>query len=209
MKRRLLASLLTLVMMLSLLTTAALADEVTKTSTKYDWNDYGGYYDSATEGENRYVTNPKEIEDLYTKIYNAEGETAKINVIEKAVNDGLIANNLAARLKEVVHIYTVEERSKGVHFQKNANTNLNDFVATVTGDEMLISGEGTLMAYNKYNDVFYAPSNASVALRPWNTERVGKELSSVRFGYGITEVGQYASFIRADWILPAQHLIEI
>lgn len=126
--------------------------------------------------------------------YNAEGETAKINVIEKAVNDGLIANNLAARLKEVVHIYTVEERSKGVHFQKNANTNLNDFVATVTGDEMLISGEGTLMAYNKYNDVFYAPSNASVALRPWNTERVGKELSSVRFGYGITEVGQYAFF---------------
>ena len=194
MKRRLLASLLTLVMMLSLLPTAALADEVTKTSTKYDWNDYGGYYDSATEGENRYVTNPKEIEDLYTKIYNAEGEAAKINVIEKAVNDGLIANNLAARLKEVVHVYTVEERSKGVHFQKNANTNLNDFVATVTGDEMLISGEGTLMAYNKYNDVFYAPSNASVALRPWNTERVGDELSSVRFGYGITEVGQYAFF---------------
>ena len=201
MKRRILASLLTLVMMLSLLPTAALANGETndspspsQPSTKYDWNDYGGYYDSATEGENRYVTNPKEIEDLYTEIYKAAGEVAKINVIEKAVGDGLIANNLAARLKEVVHVYTAEERSEGVHFQKNANTNLNDFVATVTGDEMLISGEGTLMAYNKYNDVFYAPSNASVALRPWNTERVGKELSSVRFGYGITEVGEYAFY---------------
>ena len=201
MKRRLLASLLTLVMVLSLLPTAALANGETndssspsQPSTKYDWNDYGGYYDSATEGENRYVTNPKEIEDLYTKIYNAEGEAAKINVIEKAVNDGLIANNLAARLKEVVHVYTADELSNGVHFQRNANTNLDDFVATVSGDEMLISGEGALMAYNKYNDVFYAPSNASIALRPWNTERVGEELSSVRFGYGITEVGQYAFF---------------
>ena len=201
MKRRILASLLSLVMMLSLLPTAALANGETndspspsQPSTKYDWNDYGGYYDSATEGENRYVTNPKEIEDLYTKIYNAEGEAAKINVIEKAVNDGLIANNLAARLKEVVHVYTADELSEGVHFQKNGNTNLNDFVATVTGDEMLISGEGTLMAYNKYNDVFYAPSNASVALRPWNTERVGEDLSSVRFGYGITEVGEYAFY---------------
>ena len=201
MKRRILASLLSLVMVFSLLPTAALANGETndspspsQPSTKYDWNDYGGYYDSATEGENRYVTNPKEIEDLYTKIYNAAGEAAKINVIEKAVNDGLIANNLAARLKEVVHVYTADELSEGVHFQKNANTNLNDFVATVTGDEMLISGKGTLMAYNKYNDVFYAPSNASVALRPWNTERVGEELSSVRFGYGITEVGQYAFF---------------
>ena len=201
MKRRILASLLTLVMMLSLLPTAALANGETndspspsQPSTKYDWNDYGGYYDSATEGEIRYVTNPKEIEDLYTEIYKAAGEAAKISVIEKAVKNELIANNLAARLKEVVHVYTVEERSKGVHFQKNANTNLNDFVATVTGDEMLISGDGALMAYNKYNDVFYAPSNASIALRPWNTERVGEELSSVRFGYGITEVGEYAFF---------------
>ena len=187
--------------MLSLLPTAALANGETndspspsQPSTKYDWNDYGGYYDSATEGEIRYVTNPKEIEDLYTEIYKAAGEAAKISVIEKAVKNELIANNLAARLKEVVHVYTVEERSKGVHFQKNANTNLNDFVATVTGDEMLISGDGALMAYNKYNDVFYAPSNASIALRPWNTERVGEELSSVRFGYGITEVGEYAFF---------------
>ena len=201
MKRRLLASLLTLVMVLSLLPTAALANGETndspspsQPSTKYDWNDYGGYYDSATEGENRYVTNPKEIEDLYTEIYKAAGEVAKINVIEKAVGDGLIANNLAARLKEVVHVYTADELSNGVHFQRNANTNLTDFVATVSDGEMLISGEGALMAYNKYNDVFYAPSNASIALRPWNTERVGKELSSVRFGYGITEVGQYAFF---------------
>ena len=201
MKRRLLASLLTLVMVLSLLPTAALANGETndspspsQPSTKYDWNDYGGYYDSATEGEIRYVTNPKEIEDLYTEIYKAAGEAAKINVIEKAVADGLIANNLAARLKEVVHVYTADELSNGVHFQKNANTNLTDFVATVSDGEMLISGEGALMAYNKYNDVFYAPSNASIALRPWNTERVGKELSSVRFGNGITEVGEYAFF---------------
>ena len=55
MKRRILASLLTLVMMLSLLPTAALANGETndspspsQPSTKYDWNDYGGYYDSAT-----------------------------------------------------------------------------------------------------------------------------------------------------------------
>ncbi len=201
MKRRLLASLLTLVMMLSLLPTAALANGETndspspsQPSTKYDWNDYGGYYDSATEGEVSYIKAPEVIRKLYDEIYAAEGEPAKISVIEKAVKNELIANNLAARLKEVVHVYTVDELSKGVHFQKNANTNLTDFVATVSDGEMLISGKGALMAYNKYNDVFYAPSNASIALRPWNTERVGKELSSVRFGNGITEVGEYAFF---------------
>ena len=43
-------------------------------------------------------------------------------------------------------------------------------------------------------------SNASIALRPWNTERVGQTLSSVRFGDGITEIGEYTFYnqSRAD-----------
>ena len=72
MKRRILASLLTLVMVLSLLPTAALANGETndspspsQPSTKYDWNDYGGYYDSATEGEVSYIKAPEVIKNLY------------------------------------------------------------------------------------------------------------------------------------------------
>ncbi len=112
----------------------------------------------------------------------------------------MITENLADRLKAVVHVYTAEELSEGVAFRKNASTSSPDFTAKVDGSEMLISGEGALMAYNKYNNVFYAPSNASIALRPWNTERAGQTLSSVRFGDGITEIGEYAFYnqSRAD-----------
>ena len=68
-------------------------------------------------------------------------------------------------MKAVVHVYTADELSEGVAFRKNASTSSPDFTAKVDGIEMLISGEGALMAYNKYNNVFYAPSNASIALR--------------------------------------------
>ena len=53
-------------------------------------------------------------------------------------------------MKAVVHVYTADELSEGVAFRKNASTSSPDFTAKVDGIEMLISGEGALMAYNKY-----------------------------------------------------------
>ena len=198
MKKRLLASILALCMIITMTPTVAFAagdDESSpQANTTYEWKDYGGYYDAATEGEVSYISEPTEIGTLYDEIYAAESETDKIAVINKALSGELITENLANRLKEVVHVYTTEELRKGVSFQKNGNTNLSDFIATVNDGEMLISGEGELKAYNKYNNKFFAPSNASIALRPWNTERAGQKLSSVRFGNGITEIGEYAFF---------------
>ena len=183
-------------MVLSIMPTAVWAADAegSNSAIRYDWKDYEGYYDSATSGEVAYEQQPDAIGTLYDSIYKAENETAKVAVIDDACNGGLITEKLANRLKTVVHGYTADELSKGVAFQTNASTSGPDFTAKVEDGEMQISGEGALMAYNKYNNKFYAPSNASIALRPWNTERVGEELSSVRFGYGITEVGEYAFF---------------
>lgn len=202
MKKRFISLLLCFCMVLSFVPTAVwVADaEGSNTVIRYDWKDYEGYYDSATSGEVAYEQQPEAIGALYTDIYNAESESDEVAVIDNACTNGLITENLADRLEAVVHVYTADERSKGVAFQTNASTSGPDFTAKVDGSEMLISGEGALMAYNKYNNVFYAPSNASIALRPWNTERAGQTLSSVRFGDGITEIGEYAFYnqSRAD-----------
>ena len=183
-------------MVLSIMPTAVWAADAegSNSAIRYDWKDYEGYYDSATSGEVAYEQQPDAIGTLYDSIYEAENETAKVAVIDAAYNGGLITENLANRLKTVVHGYTADELSKGAAFQTNASTSGPDFTAKVEDGEMQISGEGALMAYNKYNNKFYAPSNASIALRPWNTERAGQTLSSVRFGNGITEVGEYAFF---------------
>ena len=196
MKKKFLSLLLCFCMVLSIMPTAVWAADAegSNSAIRYDWKDYEGYYDSATSGEVAYEQQPDAIGTLYDSIYEAENETAKVAVIDAAYNGGLITENLANRLKTVVHGYTADELSKGVAFQTNASTSGPDFTAKVEDGEMQISGEGALMAYNKYNNKFYAPSNASIALRPWNTERAGQTLSSVRFGNGITEVGEYAFF---------------
>ena len=58
----------------------------------------------------------------------------------------------------------------------------------------MIRGTGALPTYTRYNDDFWAPADNSVAMRPWNTEKLGTEVSSVRFAPGITEVGAYAFY---------------
>ena len=58
----------------------------------------------------------------------------------------------------------------------------------------MIRGTGALPTYTRYNDAFWAPADNSVAMRPWNTEKLGTEVSSVRFAPGITEVGAYAFY---------------
>ncbi len=207
MKKRLLSSILALCMIITMAPTVAFAVEddaadsslalqsaSQQASTTYEWKDYEGYYNADAGGNITYDLKPDAIGTLYNEIYAASDETAKKAVIDEALADKLITENLANRLKAVVHVYTTDELSNGVSFQKNGNTNASDFTAKVTDGEMLISGEGALMPYNKYNNVFYAPANTSIALRPWNTERAGQQLSSVRFGNGITEVGEYAFF---------------
>ena len=190
--------LLTLCMVISVLPTAVLASEAGASATEYDWNQQNACYTSTTDGGEpqliKYNDNdpdgslPEPLQTLYSNINAAADEAAKVDAINSAQNAGTITENLANRLKRLVHVYTGEELADGVSLQGSS------FKATLDGDELVISGTGALPTYTRYNAAFWAPADNSVAMRPWNTEKLGNAVSSVRFAPGITEVGSYAFY---------------
>ena len=198
MKKRLLSMLLTLCMVISVLPTAVLASEAGAPATVYDWDQQNACYTSTTDGGEsqliKYNDNdpdgslPETLKTLYSNINDAANEAEKAAAIDSAKNAGTITENLANRLKRLVHVYTSDELTNGVSLQDSS------FKATLNGDELGISGIGALPTYTRYNAAFWAPADNSVAMRPWNTEKLGPEVSSVRFAPGITEVGAYAFY---------------
>ena len=200
MKKRLLSMLLTLCMVISVLPTAVLASEAGASATVYDWDQENACYTSTTDGNEpqliKYNDNdpdgslPETLKTLYNSIYTAKTEDAKKEAIRAAETAGTISANLANRLKRLVHVYTSDDDlTNGVSLQDSA------FTAKLNGNELVISGTGALPTYTRYNAAFWAPADNSVAMRPWNTEKLGdKAVSSVRFAPGITEVGSYAFY---------------
>ena len=202
MKKRLLSMLLTLCMVISVLPTAVLASEAGASATMYGWDQENACYTSTTGGGEsqliKYNDNdpdgslPEPLQTLYSNIKAAANEAAKVAAIDSAKTAGTITGNLANRLKRLVHVYTDAEltSTSGVSLQDNSS-----FMAKLNGDELVISGTGALPTYTRYNAAFWAPADNSVAMRPWNTEKLGdKAVSSVRFAPGITEVGSYAFY---------------
>ena len=194
MKKRIISLLLCLCMVFSLLPTVVFASETETSTTVYDWDQTNGCYLSKTgSNESQSIKVgaglPETLKTLYSSIYTAKTEDAKKEAIQAAETAGTISENLANRLERLVHVYTSEELPKGVSLQDSS------FTATLNGDELVISGTGALPTYTRYNDAFWAPADNSVAMRPWNTEKLGdKAVSSVRFAPGITEVGAYAFY---------------
>ena len=188
MKKRIISLLLCLCMVFSLLPTVVFASEA---ETTFEWDQSNGCYLSTTgsnEPQSIKVSAglPETLKTLYNNIYAAETESAKKEAIQAAKTAGTISADLADRLERLVHVYTGDELASGVSLQDDS------FTATLNGDELVISGTGALPTYTRYNDDFWAPADNSVAMRPWNTEKLGRELSSVRFGDGITNIGGYA-----------------
>ena len=197
-KKRMISLLLCLCMVFSLLPTVVFASETETSKTVYDWNQENACYTSTT-GSNepqliKYNDNdpdgslPEPLQTLYSNINAAADEAAKVDAINSAQNAGTITENLANRLKRLVHVYTSDDLTNGVRLQDSTIT------AKLNDDELVISGTGALPTYTRYNAAFWAPTDNSVAMRPWNTEKLGKEVSSVRFAPGITEVGAYAFY---------------
>ena len=197
-KKRIISLLLCLCMVFSLLPTVVFASETETSTTVYDWDQKNACYTGTTDGNEpqliKYNDNdpdgglPETLQTLYSNINAAANEAAKVAAIDNAKNAGTITENLANRLKRLVHVYT-DELTTGVSLQDSAIT------ATLNGDELEISGSGALPTYTRYNAAFWAPADNSVAMRPWNTEKLGdKAVSSVRFAPGITEVGAYAFY---------------
>ena len=185
-------------MVFSLLPTVVFASETETSTTVYDWDQEKACYTSTT-GSNepqliKYNDNdpdgslPETLQTLYSNINAAANEAEKAAAIDSAMVAGTITKNLANRLKQLVHVYTSEELDSGVSLQDSTIT------AKLNGDELEISGTGALPTYTRYNAAFWAPADNSVAMRPWNTEKLGTEVSSVRFAPGITEVGAYAFY---------------
>ena len=181
-------------MVFSLLPTVVFASETETSTTVYDWDQENACYKSTTDGLIKYNDNdpdgslPEPLQTLYSNINAADDEAAKVAAIDSAKNAGTITENLANRLKQLVHVYTRGELASGVSLQNSS------FTATLEGNELVIRGTGALPTYTRYNDAFWAPADNSVAMRPWNTEKLGTEVSSVRFAPGITEVGAYAFY---------------
>lgn len=198
MKKRIISLLLCLCMVFSLLPTVVFASETETSTTVYDWDQQNACYTSTTGGGEpqpiKYNDNdpdgnlPETLKALYSSINTAADEAAKTAVIGDAKAAGTITENLANRLNRLVHVYTGDELTSGVSLQDSS------FTATLEGDELVISGTGALPTYTRYNAAFWAPADNSVAMRPWNTEKLGKAVSSVRFDPGITEVGAYAFY---------------
>ena len=192
MKKRLLSMLLTLCMVISVFPTVVFASEAETATTVFEWNQQNDCYLSTTgsnESQSIKVNAglPEALKTLYNNIYTAETESAKKEAIQAAETAGTISADLADRLERLVHVYTGDELASGVSLQDGS------FTATLNGDELVISGTGALPTYTRYNDDFWAPADNSVAMRPWNTEKLGdKAVSSVRFGDGITNIGGYA-----------------
>ena len=190
-KKRIISLLLCLCMVFSLLPTVVFASEA---ETTFEWDQSNGCYLSTTgsnEPQSIKVSAglPETLKTLYNNIYAAETESAKKEAIQAAKTAGTISADLADRLERLVHVYTGDELASGVSLQDGS------FTATLNGDELVISGTGALPTYTRYNDDFWAPADNSVAMRPWNTEKLGdKAVSSVRFAPGITEVGAYAFY---------------
>ena len=190
--------LLTLCMVISVLPTAVLASEAGASATVYDWDQENACYTSTTGGGEsqliKYNDNdpdgslPEPLKTLYSNINAAANEAAKVAAIDSAEAAGTITGNLANRLKRLVHVYTSDDLTNGVSLQDSA------FTAKLNGNELVISGTGALPTYTRYNAAFWAPADNSVAMRPWNTEKLGNAVSSVRFAPGITEVGSYAFY---------------
>lgn len=197
-KKRIISLLLCLCMVFSLLPTVVFASETETSTTVYDWNQENACYTSTTDGNEpqpiKYNDNdpdgglPETLKTLYSNINDAANEAEKAAVIDDAKTAGTITENLANRLKRLVHVYTGDELTSGVSLQDSTVT------AKLNGDELVISGTGPLPTYTRYNAAFWAPADNSVAMRPWNTEKLGREVSSVRFAPGITEVGSYAFY---------------
>lgn len=186
-------------MVFSLLPTVVFASEAETSTTVYDWDQNNAWYTSTTDGNEaqpiKYNANapddslPETLKTLYNSIYTAKTEAAKKEAIQAAENAGTISKNLADRLERLVHVYTSDDLTNGVSLQDSTVT------AKLNGDELVISGTGPLPTYTRYNAAFWAPADKSVAMRPWNTEKLGdKAVSSVRFAPGITEVGAYAFY---------------
>ena len=195
MKKRMISLLLCLCMVFSLLPTVVFASETETSTTVYDWDQENACYKSTTDGLIKYNDNdpdgglPETLKTLYSNINAAADEEAKVAAIDNAKAAGTITENLANRLKQLVHVYTDDELAYGVSLQDSTIT------AKLNGDELEISGTGALPTYTRYNAAFWAPADNSVAMRPWNTEKLGdKAVSSVRFALGITEVGAYAFY---------------
>lgn len=198
MKKRMISLLLCLCMLFSLLPTVVLASETETSTTMYDWDQKNACYTGTTDGNEpqliKYNDNdpdgglPETLKTLYSNINAADDEAAKVAAIDNANAAGTITDNLANRLKRLVHVYTGAELASGVSLQDGS------FTATLNGDELVISGTGALPTYTRYNAAFWAPADNSVAMRPWNTEKLGPAVSSVRFAPGITEVGAYAFY---------------
>ena len=194
MKKRIISLLLCLCMVFSLLPTVVFASETETSTTVYDWDQQNACYTSTTDGSIKYNDNdpdgglPETLKTLYSNINAAADEEAKVAAIDNAKAAGTITDNLADRLKRLVHVYTSDELTNGVILQDSS------FEAALNGDELVISGSGALPTYTRYNAAFWAPADNSVAMRPWNTEKLGNAVSSVRFAPGITEVGAYAFY---------------
>lgn len=198
MKKRIISLLLCLCMVFSLLPTVVFASETETSTTVYDWDQKNACYTGTTDGNEpqliKYNDNdpdgslPEPLQTLYSNINAADDEEAKVAAIDSAKNAGTITENLANRLKRLVHVYTSDELTNGVSLQDSAIT------ATLNDHELVISGTGALPTYTRYNAAFWAPADNSVAMRPWNTEKLGTAVSSVRFAPGITEVGAYAFY---------------
>ena len=199
MKKRMISLLLCLCMVFSLLPTVVFASETETSTTVYDWDQKKACYTSTTDGSEeqqiKYNDNdpdgslPEPLQTLYSNINAAADEAAKVAAIDSAKNAGTITENLANRLKRLVHVYTSDDLTNGVSLQDSTIT------AKLNDDELVISGTGALPTYTRYNAAFWAPADNSVAMRPWNTEKLGdKAVSSVRFAPGITEVGAYAFY---------------
>ena len=197
-KKRIISLLLCLCMVFSLLPTVVFASETETSTTVYDWDQQNACYTSTTGGGEpqpiKYNDNdpdgnlPETLKALYSSINTAADEAAKTAVIGDAKAAGTITENLANRLNRLVHVYTGDELTSGVSLQDSS------FTATLEGDELVISGTGALPTYTRYNAAFWAPADNSVAMRPWNTEKLGPAVSSVSFAPGITEVGSYAFY---------------
>ena len=199
MKKRIISLLLCLCMVFSLLPTVVFASETETSTTVYDWDQQNACYTSTTDGNEpqpiKYNDNnpdgglPETLKTLYSNINDAANEAEKAAVIDDAKTAGTITENLANRLKRLVHVYTSDDLTNGVSLQDSTIT------AKLNDDELVISGSGALPTYTRYNAAFWAPADNSVAMRPWNTEKLGdKAVSSVRFAPGITEVGAYAFY---------------
>ena len=192
MKKRMISLLLCLCMVFSLLPTVVFASETETSTTVYDWDQENACYKSTTDGLIKYNDNdpdgglPETLKTLYNSIYTAKTEAAKKEAIQAAKTAGTISADLADRLERLVHVYTGDELADGVSLQNSS------FKAKLNGNELEISGSGALPIYTRYNAAFWAPADNRVAMRPWNTEKLGPTVSSVRFAPGITEVGAYA-----------------